>query len=108
MKERILGTYKITYPKYKVTQFKDLISHDDYVNDIKVKEAEIAELEKNTPLSNTTKRKIKELKKYIIENYGDCWFTDGGLLYQSINNNGIMSMPSYQGGDIEVILEKIL
>lgn len=107
MGNKTIGRYKITYPKYKVIQYKDLISHDDYINDIKVKEAIIAELEKNTPLSNNTKKKIKEIKKEIFEDYGDCWFTDGGLLYQSINNNGIMSMPEYQGGDIEVILEKV-
>lgn len=107
MGNKTIGRYKITYPKYKVTQYKDLISHDDYINDIKVKEAAIAELEKNTPLSNNTKKKIKEIKKEIFEDYGDCWFTDGGLLYQSINNNGIMSMPEHQGGDIEVILEKV-
>lgn len=50
-------------------------------------------------------RKISELKSYIKKNYGDEFFTNKGLLYNSKNNNGIMVLPEWQGGEHRVILE---
>lgn len=113
---KIIARYKITYPDYAdgngMSQYKNLIEYDDYIEDIKLKYNEIALLEaEQTKYSKKNEkykecdRKISELKSYIKKNYGDEFFTNKGLLYNSKNNNGIMVLPEWQGGEHRVILE---
>lgn len=111
---KILAKYKITYPDYgDMKQVKNLISHEDYINDIKPKYKEIAILE--VEQSNYSKknekyklidRKISEIKSYIKKKYGDEFFTDKSPIW-SAKENGYMMLPLWQGGKINVILNNI-
>lgn len=99
---RTIDKYKIFYVNSNVSQVKSLISHNDYVNDIKPKMAEISRLESITPKSKSNERKISELKKYIKDNYGTEYFTDKSPLWNSQFNNGLMKL-SKQQGDVHLV-----
>lgn len=107
MGNKVLSVYKICYPDLNVTQTKNLISHEDYLNDIKTKQAEITRLEAITPKSKTISRKISDIKKELVDNYGAEYFTDNSPIWESQFNNGMMVLPHYQGGSINVKLLKI-
>lgn len=103
---KILGVYKITYPEYNVIQYKNLILTEDYVNDIKPLQIEIAKMEAISPKSKFEK-KISELKKYLKQKYGSEWFTDTCPLWDSQFTNNIMELGPNQGGSCIAILKKI-
>lgn len=107
MNKKVISVYKIYYPDLNVYQIKNLISHDDYLNDIKIKQSEITRLESTIPKSKNISKKIKELKKEISDNYGSEYFTDNSPLWNSQFFNGIMNLPSHQGGKINVKLFKL-
>lgn len=113
---KIIACYKVTYPDYAdgngMSQFKNLISHKDFVSDIKPKYCEIALLEaeqtkykKKNDKYKELDKKISEIKSYIKKTYGEEFFTDESPLYMSKCNNGIMLLPEWQGGEQKVILE---
>lgn len=104
---KILSVYKIFYPEFNVSQVKNLISHNDYINDIKPKMAEIARLEAIAPKSKTNERKIAEFKKYIKDMFGSEYFTDNSPIWNSQFNNGKMILTPQQGGEIMVELIKL-
>ena len=111
---RVLGRYRITYPKYNVSQVKNLISHEDYVNIYIPMSSSIKELESEASSLNRKKHgeKISELlktakskKKELSEMFGSEFFTTSSPIWESRNNGGIMFLSNYQGGNIEVVLE---
>lgn len=104
---KVVDVYKITYSDYGVSQHKNLISHDDYVNEVKPMLAEIARLEGILPRSKSNMKKVKELKSYIKEQYGDEYFTNNSPIWNSQFNNSICKLPKSQGGDCKIILEKV-
>lgn len=104
---KILSAYKIFYPEFNVSQVKNLISHNDYINDIKPKMTEIARLEAITPKTKSNERRIHELKTYIKSNFGSEYFTDDSPLWNSQFNNGKMILTPQQGGEITVELIKL-
>lgn len=106
MGTRVIDIYKIEYPDYNVIQFKGLISHDDFINDIKPTYNRIADIEKQQPLSKTSKAKISELKRELKEKYGEHYMTDESPLWLSQFNDGIMDSLPWQGGKIKVKLTK--
>lgn len=89
---KIIGIYKISYPDMGVIQIKNLVSLNDYLNDIKVKEKEIIRLEGITPKSKTNERIINELKTYIKQEYGTEYFVENSPIWKSQFNDG-QSMP---------------
>ena len=114
--EKILGVYRITYPKYGVSQIKNLISHSDYENLYKRWNEQKQELE--LELSSLNKKKhtdrikeisaeIKGIKKKLTDLFGNEFFTDKSPLWLSQKCGGNMLLSNYQGGIIEVKLEKI-
>lgn len=104
---KVLGVYKIFYPEYKVYQNKNLISHNDYINDIKPKMIEIARLEAVTPKTKSNERRIHELKTYIKSNFGSEYFTDDSPLWNSQFNGEKMILTPQQGKEVIVKLLKI-
>jgi hypothetical protein len=106
-----------------IVQYKRLISHKDYLNDIKPKQIEVYELEIKLSLISEKKKKksqeareyqdrISELKKYLNETYGESWFTDAGLFYKAIKT-GVIRYPTdlkerfeYLRKDIKVKITK--
>ena len=114
--EKILGIYKITYPKYGVTQVKNLISHADYENIYKKWNERKQELELEISGLNKKKHsdKIKELSSEVkniktkLNNFfGSEFFTDESPIWLSQKCGGNMLLSNYQGGVIEVQLEKL-
>ena len=118
MPSKILGVYRITYPGYNNTsQVKNLISHFDYSSLYKMWTNKKHELESD--LDNLNKKKHQdeaaELKKEISginaklhDMFGDEFFTDQSPLWMShVKTGGCMFLSSWQGGIIEVKLEKI-
>lgn len=112
---KIIGTYIIIYPDNGcVSQKKNLIRHEDYVNVIKPLFAKILSLtseqlkygKKNKRYSEIEKE-ITEIKRNIKNDFGDEYFTDSSPLFQSIYNDGFMLLPKWQGGKIRVELKKI-
>lgn len=104
---KILGTYKITYDG-GVTQFKDLISQEDYDNILKPLKQSIQELEgiKNTDKAFPAAQKtIKENKRQIFEMFGDNYFTSESPLFYAIET-GILKLPIHQGGEHKCTLIK--
>ena len=99
----ILGKYKITYSN-GISQFKNLISHIDYLQDIRVVEDNIYELEKKNKFKET--KESLELKRYLKDTYGEFWFTDESPLWSS-RLNGIMKLPKSQGENHYVKLIKL-
>lgn len=114
--EKVLGVYKITYPKYGVTQVKNLISHVDYENIYKKWNERKQELELEISGLNKKKHadKIKELstevkniKIKLLNFFGSEFFTDESPIWLSQKCGGNMLLSDYQGGVIEVKLEKL-
>ena len=114
--EKVLGIYRITYPKYGVSQIKNLISHSDYENIYKRWSDRKQELELEMSTLNKKKHadKIKELnseikgiKKKLNDLFGSEFFTDESPLWLSQKCGGNMFLSDYQGGVIEVKLEKL-
>ena len=107
---KVIGRYQITYQR-GITQQKNLISHDDYVNIIKVLNSQITELESQLDLKNVNKKEIRtkvlEYKSKIKDVVGDGeWFTTGSPLYNA-HLTGILSLPKHQGGDTKCKVELI-
>ena len=114
--EKVLGIYRIIYPKYGVSQIKNLISHSDYENIYKRWSDRKQELELEMSTLNKKKHadKIKELnseikgiKKKLNDLFGSEFFTDESPLWLSQKCGGNMFLSDYQGGVIEVKLEKL-
>jgi hypothetical protein len=113
---KILGVYRITYPKYNMSHVKNLISHEDYEKTYKLwntrkqeLESELAELnkKKHQDRFNELRAEIKQCKTKIKELFGDEFFTDKSPLWLSQKTGGCMFLSDWQGGVIEVKLEKI-
>ena len=114
--EKVLGIYRIIYPKYGVSPVKNLISHSDYENIYKRWNDKKQELELEVSTLNKKKHadKIKELnseikgiKKKLNDLFGNEFFTDKSPLWLSQKCGGNMFLSDYQGGVIEVKLEKL-
>lgn len=114
--EKIIGVYRITYPKYNVVQVKNLISHEDYENIYKKWNERKQELELEVSTLNKKKHadKIKELnseikniKKKLNDLFGSEFFTDKSPLWLSQKCGGNMFLSNWQGSVIEVKLEKV-
>lgn len=115
-KEIIYGRYEIYYPQYNAKQVKTLVSHNDYENELKPLERDLKELANDLEKAKKKKRlddikdiieNINTIKSYIVSKYGDNYFTDESPIFKSIENGGIMVLPSWQGGEIKVVLSKI-
>lgn len=114
--EKVIGIYRITYPKYNTSQVKNLISHEDYENIYKKESERIQEFE--TEIAGLNKKKhqdkirelnqeIKDIKKKLSNYFGSEFFTDKSPIWISRYNGGIMMLPWQQGGLINVELEKL-
>lgn len=111
---RVVRKYIIHYINNNVYQTKNLIKHEDYVEIIKPLYKEIISLEsEQTKYGKKNKNfieienKIKNIKKYIKEEFGEEFFTDESPIYISSLNNGIMILPEWQGGKSKVELKVI-
>lgn len=114
---KILGVYKITYPGYNNTsQVKNLISHEDYVNSYKMWNARKQELElaladlnkkKHPDQADELKREIGSIKAKLYDMFGDEFFTDQSPIWLSQKTGGVMFLSEWQGGVIEVKLDKL-
>lgn len=105
LSKKSLGLYRIVYPEPTETiQYKNLIKHEDFLNVIKPTEEKIAELEKDK--SNQSLSIISNLKKILLEDFGEQWFTDKSPLFFAIKS-GILSLPKNQGGDLKILIQKI-
>jgi hypothetical protein len=116
MPSKILGIYKITYPGYNTSQVKNLISHEDYVNSYKMWNSRKQELElaladlnkkKHPDQAEELKREIGSIKAKLYDMFGDEFFTDQSPIWMSQKTGGVMFLSEWQGGVIEVKLEKI-
>lgn len=114
--EKVLGIYKITYPKYGVTQVKNLISHVDYENIYKKWNERKQELELEISGLNKKKHadKIKELseevkniKAKLLNFFGSEFFTDESPIWLSQKCGGNMLLSPWQGSVIEVTIEEV-
>ena len=114
--EKVLGIYRITYPKYGVSQVKNLIAHSDYENIYKKWNERKQELETEITGLNKKKhqdkikelnREIKGIKNKLLNFFGSEFFTDESPLWLSQKCGGNMFLSNWQGGVIEVRLEKI-
>ena len=114
--EKVLGVYRITYPKYGVSQVKNLISHADYENIYKKWNERKQELELEISGLNRKKHadKIKELsievkniKTKLTNFFGSEFFTDESPIWLSQKYGGNMLLSTWQGGVIDVKLEKL-
>ena len=112
----ILGRYRITYPSYNTAQVKNLVSHEVYktvVNRQNELIGLIANYDKKgdpaglVALQKELDKVAKEVKSELAKQFGDEFFTDQSPLWLSRETDGVMFMPSHQGGGIEVKLEKI-
>ena len=114
--EKVLGIYRITYPKYGVSQIKNLISHEDYENIYKKWYERKQELE--TEISNLNKKKhsdkikelnneVKAIKAKLFNLFGSEFFTDRSPIWQSQKCGGNMLLSNWQGGVIQVELLKL-
>ena len=114
--EKVLGTYRITYPSYGVSQVKNLISHTDYENIYKRWNEKKQELE--LEISGLNKKKhsdkikelnieIKNIKTKLLNLFGSEFFTDESPIWLSQKCGGNMLLSPWQGGVIEVKLEQL-
>ena len=113
---RILGVYRITYPGYGMSQVKSLISHEDYVTTYKLwngkkqeLEIELAELnkKKHPDRALEIKNEIGSIKVKLSEMFGSEFFTDKSPIWLSQKTGGSMYLSDWQGGVIDVKLEKL-
>jgi hypothetical protein len=103
-KMKILGTYNITYEN-GISQYKNLISHTDYLNIVKSIQSKIGELEIQDYKKN--KDKIQSLKNKQVSLFGENWFTDESPLFLAIES-GEMNLPiSDKVYNYKVKLEKV-
>jgi len=112
---KTLGKYKITYVhdtklKYTVSQYKYLIEYSDYINDIKPRLEEIYNLElaqcqisKKNKKYKEFEKQISQIKHYISSIYGNYYFTNQSLLWESQFKDVIPK----SWGNIKIIIEKI-
>ena len=116
MESRILGIYRITYPTYGMSHVKNLISHEDYEQTYKMwnsrkqeLEAELADLnkKKHPDKAAELKGEISSIKTKLHNMFGDEFFTDKSPIWLSQKAGGNMFLSPWQGGVIEVKLEKI-
>ena len=114
--EKILGVYRIIYPKYGVTQIKNLISHTDYENIYKKWTERRQELElevstlnkkKHSDKINELNLEIKNIKNKLLNFFGSEFFTDESPIWMSQKCGGNMLLSPWQGNVIEVIVEKL-
>jgi hypothetical protein len=114
--EKVLGVYRITYPKYGVTQVKNLISHAHYESIYKAWNERKQELELEISSLNRKKHadKIKELstevkniKTKLLNLFGSEFFTDESPIWLSQKCDGNMLLSPWQGSVIEVELEQL-
>lgn len=96
----IIGTYKITYYSNNISQMKNLIKHEDYLNEIKPTYDKIHELEIEISKLNKKKKgieikelenQIKCLKLQIKTNYGNEFFTTKSPLWLN-HINGLLPL----------------
>lgn len=82
----MLGKYQITY-ECGTIQVKNLISHEDYVNEIK------PELDKayKYGVKNKKDPRISKIKNYLNSKYGSEWFTNKSPLFKGIST-GVLSL----------------
>lgn len=113
---KILGVYRITYPKYGMSHVKNLISHEDYVSTYKMwngrkqeLEAELAELnrKKHADRIMEIRQELGAIKHKLNEMFGAEFFTDQSPIWLSQKTGGVMFLSAWQGDVIEVELEKI-
>ena len=101
-----IATYKIIYSNGFI-QYKNLISHDDYVNIIKSIRNKIFKLE--TEKSDFSKKEIQKklsiLKGKIDNLFGKSWFTDKSPLFYAIES-GKLELLESQGGSHDIKLVK--
>jgi len=88
----ILGKYKITYSN-GISQFKNLIYHRTYLNEIELAENEIYKIEKANKFKPT--KESQALRKYLKITFGE-YFTDKSPLFKAIST-GVLELPSQQG-----------
>ena len=86
MSTKILGVYRITFDN-GVSQIKNLISHDDFLNVYKVTQDKIYDLEKENKFKPTNI--TKKLKSDLIEYFGAEWFTDKSPIFKAIKKGHI-------------------
>ena len=114
--EKVLGIYRITYPKYGVSQIKNLISHEDYENIYKKWNERKQELE--IEISNLNKKKhsdkikelnneVKAIKAKLFNLFGLEFFTDRSPIWQSQKCGGNMFLSNWQGRVIQIELLKL-
>ena len=113
---KILGKYRITYPSYNTTQVKNLVSHD-YYKAVVSRQNELIRLianydKKSDPaglvaLQKEIDKVAKEVKSELARQFGDEFFTDQSPLWLSQETGGVMYLPAWQGGGIDVKLEKL-
>lgn len=115
--EKVLGVYRIIYPKYGISQIKNLISHSDYENIYKKWNNRKQELE--LELSSLNKKKhankieelsseIRGIKKKLLDFFGNEFFTDESPIWLSQKTGNCMFFSNWQGGVIEVQLEQCI
>ena len=78
---KILGVYKIKYIDQGISQTKNLVSHQDFLDDIKPSYIEIDFLESK----KETIYLAKQIKKRLRATYGEHFFTDKSPLYDAMN-----------------------
>lgn len=86
---KIIDKYRITYEN-GISQFKNLISHDDYLNIVKSIQSKIGDLEIQDYKKN--KDKIQSLKNKQVSLFGEHWFTDESPLFLAIET-GVLICP---------------
>lgn len=84
----ILGIYRITYPKYKVQQTKNLVSHDRWKELMKMVEDKVVE------------------KDVIKKTFGESFFTDKSPLGDALIS-GKLVLPENQGGIHDIKFKKL-
>lgn len=84
---KILGVYQIEYIDKMIIQTKNLISHTDYVEDIKPSYIEIDFYE----MKKETAHLAKKIKRRLKDTYGEHFFTNESPLFNSITT-GILDM----------------
>lgn len=92
---RILGVYKIHYLDLEISQTKNLIWHQDFLDDIKPSNIEIDFLESK----KETFHLAKVIKKRLRDTYGEHFFTTQSPLYDAMNNS---CLKLYNGQSINV------
>lgn len=97
----IIAKYRIEYPGRGIVQHKNLIRHEDYLNDIVPMLDKINEIEQKY-----TRKKadalIKPIKAEIKRKYGSHYFTDKSPLFHAIKSGEMKLGPNQ--GDIHTLI----